>query len=57
MKQGLLHDTVEDTYVTIELIEAEFGGEIAHLVDGVTKIGRIEFQTKQEEQVGLNPKP
>jgi len=57
LKQGLLHDTVEDTYVTIELIEAEFGGEIAHLVDGVTKIGRIEFQTKQEEQVGLNPKP
>lgn len=39
---GLLHDVVEDTEVTIEEIEKEFGEEVALLVDGVTKLGKIE---------------
>jgi GTP diphosphokinase / guanosine-3',5'-bis(diphosphate) 3'-diphosphatase len=48
---GLLHDTVEDTLATLEVIEAEFGAEIAQLVDGVTKIGKIQFRSKEEQQV------
>ena len=47
---GLLHDTVEDTLVSLEVIEAEFGAEIAQLVDGVTKIGKIQFRSKEEQQ-------
>jgi GTP pyrophosphokinase len=39
---GLLHDVVEDTEVTLDEIEADFGEEIAKLVDGVTKLGKIE---------------
>src|SRR5271154_3293191 len=39
---ALLHDTVEDTYVTIEDIKREFGDEIATLVDGVTKLSQLE---------------
>jgi GTP pyrophosphokinase len=42
---GLLHDTVEDTGATLEDIERVFGGEIAKLVDGVTKLSRIELQS------------
>jgi GTP diphosphokinase / guanosine-3',5'-bis(diphosphate) 3'-diphosphatase len=41
---ALLHDTVEDTDVTLEDIEKEFGSEVAKLVDGVTKLTKIEFQ-------------
>lgn len=47
---GLLHDTVEDTVASIELIEEEFGAEVAQLVDGVTKIGKITFNSKEEAQ-------
>jgi GTP pyrophosphokinase len=47
---GLLHDTVEDTLATLEEIERFFGKEIAALVDGVTKISKIEFQSKEERQ-------
>jgi GTP pyrophosphokinase len=47
---GLLHDTVEDTLATIEDINEFFGQEIATLVDGVTKISKIEFQSKEERQ-------
>jgi GTP pyrophosphokinase len=47
---GLLHDTIEDTGVTSDTLKNEFGEEIARLVDGVTKIGRITFRTKQEKQ-------
>jgi GTP pyrophosphokinase len=47
---GLLHDVVEDTPTTVERIEALFGTEIAHLVDGVTKIGAIPFSSSEERQ-------
>jgi GTP diphosphokinase / guanosine-3',5'-bis(diphosphate) 3'-diphosphatase len=47
---GLLHDTVEDTLTTLEEIEGIFGPEVANLVDGVTKIGKINFRTKEESQ-------
>jgi GTP pyrophosphokinase len=47
---GLLHDTVEDTLVTLAEVEARFGGEIAALVDGVTKIGQINFTSREEKQ-------
>lgn len=40
----LLHDTIEDTYITKEDIEKEFGKEIAFLVEGVTKLGKIELE-------------
>ena len=46
---GLLHDVVEDTYTTIEEIEKMFGKEIATLVDGVTKISKLEFKSKQQK--------
>jgi len=42
---GLLHDTVEDTVATLDDIERVFGGDIARLVDGVTKLSRIELQS------------
>ncbi|MFM8269025.1 MAG: RelA/SpoT family protein [Pseudomonadota bacterium] len=47
---GLLHDTVEDTHATREEISAQFGPEIGNLVDGVTKISQISFQTSEEKQ-------
>ncbi|MBT3557041.1 MAG: bifunctional (p)ppGpp synthetase/guanosine-3',5'-bis(diphosphate) 3'-pyrophosphohydrolase [Rhodospirillales bacterium] len=47
---ALLHDTIEDTPATIEEVENLFGHEIARLVDGVTKLTRIEFQSDQEKQ-------
>jgi GTP pyrophosphokinase len=47
---GLLHDTVEDTLATLAQIEERFGAEIAGLVDGVTKIGQINFTSREEKQ-------
>src|SRR5579863_5477382 len=47
---GLLHDTVEDTVATLEEIEKAFGPEIARLVDGVTKLSRVELQSGQTKQ-------
>jgi guanosine-3',5'-bis(diphosphate) 3'-pyrophosphohydrolase len=47
---GLLHDSVEDTSVTIVDIRKEFGEQVAHLVEGVTKIGKIDFATREEQQ-------
>lgn len=48
---GLLHDTIEDTGATVEEITKIFGPEVAKLVDGVTKLGRISYKTKEEQQV------
>lgn len=47
---ALLHDVVEDTDATLEDIKREFGEEVALLVDGVTKIGRLNFSTKEQQQ-------
>ena len=47
---ALLHDTVEDTSVSIEEVKSDFGDEIAYLVDGVTKLGKVPLSTKEEEQ-------
>jgi guanosine-3',5'-bis(diphosphate) 3'-pyrophosphohydrolase len=47
---GLLHDSVEDTSVTIVDIRKEFGEQVAHIVEGVTKISKIDFATKEEAQ-------
>lgn len=47
---GLLHDTVEDTYTTLEEIERLFGAEVAALVDGVTKISKITFDSQVDQQ-------
>ena len=48
---AILHDVVEDTTVTLEQIEKDFGKEIAILVDGVTKLSRIEYKSKEEQQM------
>jgi guanosine-3',5'-bis(diphosphate) 3'-pyrophosphohydrolase len=47
---GLLHDSVEDTSVTIVDIRKEFGEQVAHIVEGVTKISKIDFATREEAQ-------
>lgn len=47
---GLLHDVVEDTLTTLDSIRECFGENIAHLVDGVTKISQIQFSSRQEKQ-------
>lgn len=47
---ALLHDTVEDTVATIEEIEALFGAETARLVDGVTKLSRLDLQSDKTRQ-------
>ncbi|HVS47212.1 MAG TPA: bifunctional (p)ppGpp synthetase/guanosine-3',5'-bis(diphosphate) 3'-pyrophosphohydrolase [Verrucomicrobiae bacterium] len=48
---ALLHDVVEDTTITSEEVAAQFGDEIANLVDGVTKLTRIPYQSKEDAQV------
>jgi GTP diphosphokinase / guanosine-3',5'-bis(diphosphate) 3'-diphosphatase len=47
---GLLHDTIEDTIVTIDDIKGIFGEEIAFIVNSLTKLAKVEFKTKKEEQ-------
>ena len=47
---ALLHDAVEDTHFTKETVEAEFGAEVAAIVDGVTKIERLQFTTREAQQ-------
>ena len=47
---GLLHDVVEDTLTSLDTIREYFGEDIAHLVDGVTKISQIQFASRQEKQ-------
>ncbi|MDN5943296.1 MAG: bifunctional (p)ppGpp synthetase/guanosine-3',5'-bis(diphosphate) 3'-pyrophosphohydrolase, partial [Nitrospira sp.] len=47
---ALLHDTLEDTVATPDELEREFGKDVVHLVDGVTKIGKITFRSYEEKQ-------
>ena len=47
---GLLHDSIEDTAVTVDDIRREFGEQVAHIVEGVTKISKIEFASREEAQ-------
>jgi GTP pyrophosphokinase len=47
---GLLHDVVEDTLVSLDDVERTFGPEVAHIVDGVTKISQIHFTSKEAKQ-------
>src|SRR5215469_2594081 len=47
---GLLHDAVEDTPATREQIEADFGDQVAHIVEGVTKIDKIQFANREDRQ-------
>ena len=48
---ALLHDVVEDTTYTLKEMEEKFGYEVAMLIDGVTKLGRIEYKSKEELQL------
>lgn len=47
---ALLHDVVEDTEYTIEQLKAEFGGEVAVLVDGVTKLGQVQLNSRDSKE-------
>jgi GTP pyrophosphokinase len=47
---ALLHDAVEDTEITIAEVEKEFGAEVASIVDGVTKLERLQFDSKEAQQ-------
>lgn len=48
---ALLHDTVEDTELTVETIKKQFGAPVAELVDGMTKLASIQYQSKEEEEM------
>lgn len=50
LEAGLLHDVVEDTEYTSEMLEEEFGKEVALLVDGVTKISSLAYENKEAQQ-------
>jgi GTP pyrophosphokinase len=47
---GLLHDVVEDTRTNLEKLREQFGPDVAHIVDGVTKISQFQFFSREEEQ-------
>ena len=47
---ALLHDAVEDTDISLADVEAEFGKDVAYLVDGCTKLDRVQFDTKEQQQ-------
>jgi GTP diphosphokinase / guanosine-3',5'-bis(diphosphate) 3'-diphosphatase len=47
---ALLHDVVEDTELTLDEVKAEFGEEVAQLVDGVTKLTRVQFQSREQAE-------
>ncbi|HUF76325.1 MAG TPA: bifunctional (p)ppGpp synthetase/guanosine-3',5'-bis(diphosphate) 3'-pyrophosphohydrolase, partial [Longimicrobiales bacterium] len=48
---GLIHDTIEDTQISVREIESRFGAPVAAIVDGVTKLGRVQFSSATEQQV------
>ncbi|MEK9722441.1 MAG: HD domain-containing protein, partial [Rhodospirillaceae bacterium] len=48
---GLIHDTIEDTEITLRDLAEQFGPSVAALVDGVTKLGKVEFRSATEQQV------
>ncbi len=48
---GLVHDVVEDTDISVEDLRREFGDEVAELVEAVTKLGRVHFSSREEQQV------
>ncbi len=50
LETGLLHDTVEDTTISIDQIRKEFGEEVARCVDGVTKLSKLHFYSREERQ-------
>ena len=50
LQAALLHDTVEDTAVTVSELEEGFGGEVARIVDGLTKLDQVQFRTREHEQ-------
>src|SRR6266516_7982566 len=50
IETGLLHDVVEDTNVTVEEIRKDFGDEVASCVDGVTKLGKLDFYSTEDRQ-------
>jgi len=47
---GLLHDVVEDTHASLAEVQSQFGSEVARLVDGVTKVSKITFLSREEKQ-------
>src|SRR3954452_17585259 len=53
---ALLHDAVEDTEITTAEIEERFGAEVAQIVDGVTKLERIRFDSREEQQAATTRK-
>src|SRR5436190_12776710 len=50
IETGLLHDVVEDTDVTVEDVRKNFGDEVARCVDGVTKLGKLDFYSAEDRQ-------
>jgi GTP pyrophosphokinase len=50
LEAGLLHDTVEDTAVSLDTIRGEFGDDVAEIVDGLTKLDKLQFQTRELAQ-------
>jgi guanosine-3',5'-bis(diphosphate) 3'-pyrophosphohydrolase len=50
IQAALLHDVVEDTQLTVEAIRDEFGDQVASLVDGLTKLDKIKFRSREQEQ-------
>jgi GTP pyrophosphokinase len=50
LQAALLHDTVEDTDVTVEALEEAFGSEVSRIVDGLTKLDQVSFRSREQEQ-------
>ena len=50
LSAALLHDVVEDTPITLQEVTKMFGSEIANLIDGVTKLGKIPYSSREEQQ-------